>query len=135
MKVYNSIPSQFKTPLGASQLQYAEAFDSEFTLWMSETKSASLTDMMNDSLEVEINLTAAKKKGKEEGERRKDRELEQSFSSNSEEARMDTMLKPTEELMERITMDNLTPTKENKEQKNRNQKVRGPEVLQNRKRE
>ena len=45
MKVYNAIPSQFKPPLVFAQLQYAEAFDSEFTLWLSERRSASLDDV------------------------------------------------------------------------------------------
>jgi len=36
MKVYSAIPTQFKPPPGSAQLQYAEAFDSEFTLLLCE---------------------------------------------------------------------------------------------------
>ena len=61
MKVYNSIPSQFKPPIGSSQLHYVESFDSEFTLWLSERRSASLEAMMKDAIEVEVNLVAARK--------------------------------------------------------------------------
>ena len=52
MKVYNSIPSQFNPPPDSSQLQYVEAFDSDFTLLLSERISASLANMMNDVIEV-----------------------------------------------------------------------------------
>ena len=50
MKVYNSTPTQFKPPLGSAQLQYVEAYDSEFTLWLSERTSTSLVDMMKDAI-------------------------------------------------------------------------------------
>ena len=59
MKVYHAIPSQFRPPLRSTQLQYDEAFYSEFTLWLSEIKSASMVDMMNYAIEVYITLTAA----------------------------------------------------------------------------
>ena len=62
MKVYNASPSQFKPPIVSSLLHYAEAFDSEFTLCLSERRSASLVDMMNDAIEVEINLNTTKEK-------------------------------------------------------------------------
>ena len=68
IKVYNAIPAQFKPPISYSQLQYAESFDSEFILWLSERKLASLETMMKDAIEVEVNLTAARKKKREEGE-------------------------------------------------------------------
>ena len=67
MKVYNVIPAQFKPPLGSSQLQYAEAFDSEFTLLFSEIRSASLDDMMKYSIELEVNLTTTRNKKRDEG--------------------------------------------------------------------
>ena len=68
MKVYSAIPTQFKPPLGSAQLQYAEAFENEFTLLLCERKSTSLDDMMNEAIEVEVNLTSARRKKIEEGE-------------------------------------------------------------------
>ena len=67
MKTYNSIPTQFKPPPGSAQLQYVEAFDSEFTLLLSERRSTSLTDTIKDSIEVEVNLTSARMKKRDEG--------------------------------------------------------------------
>ena len=68
MKVYNAIPAQFKPPIGSSQLHYVEAFDSDFILWLSERRSASLAYMMNDAIEIEIGLTTDRDKRREEEE-------------------------------------------------------------------
>ena len=68
MKVYNDIPSQFMPPIGSIQLQYVEAFDSEFTLWLCERRSTSLGTMMKDVVEVEVNLNATRNKKRDEGE-------------------------------------------------------------------
>ena len=127
MKKYNAIPAHFKPPSGFSQLQYVESFDSEFTLWLSERKSASLADIMNDAIEVEVNLTAYRIKKRDEGEwrrdegeRRKDKELEQPSTSNSQEARIDERMKTMEKLMERLTVDKEPLPREGQEQENRN---------------
>ena len=68
--------------------------------------------MMNDAIEVKVDMTASKRKKRdegewrrEEGERRKDKEFEQPSSSNPQEARMDMMMKTMEKFMERLTMD------------------------------
>lgn len=68
MKVYNAIPAQFKPPTGSAQLQYVESFDNEFTLLLCQRKPTSLADMMNEAVEVEVNLTAARRKKRDEGE-------------------------------------------------------------------
>ena len=81
---------------------------------------------MNDVVEVEINLTAAIEKRREEGERRKEKDPPQLSSFKSHEAIMDTMMQTMEKLMERLTMDNRPPPKENQEQHNRNQNFRRP---------
>ena len=48
---------------------------------------------------------------------------------------MDMMMKAMEKLMERLTVDNRPPPRENQEQQNRNQNVRRPQALQNRQRD
>ena len=67
MKVSNSIPTQFKPPIGSAHLQHTEAFNSEFTLWLREIRSTSSTAMMRDTIEVEVNMVAARKKKREDG--------------------------------------------------------------------
>ena len=72
MKVYNSIPAQLKPSIGSSELQYAKAFDSEFTLWLRERRSTSLADMMEDDIEIDVNLIATRKKKRDEVEWRRE---------------------------------------------------------------
>ena len=57
-----------KPPIGSTQLHYVEAFDSDFTLWLSERRSTSLEAMMKDAIEVEVNLTATRNNKRDEGE-------------------------------------------------------------------
>jgi hypothetical protein len=61
MRVYNSIPTEVKPPPGASQLQYADYFESDFALLLREIRSNTLDDMMSDTIEVEVNLMASGK--------------------------------------------------------------------------
>ena len=61
MRTYDSIPVDVKPPLGVAKLHYVDAFSSEFTLLLRERTYVSLIDMMDDSIEVEVNLTASNK--------------------------------------------------------------------------
>ena len=58
---YDSIPTDVKPPLGAAKLHYANAFSSEFTLFLRERIYASLIDMMDDAIQVEVNLSESNK--------------------------------------------------------------------------
>jgi hypothetical protein len=58
MKVYNSIPTEFKLPPGVAQLRYIDSFDSDFTLLLRERRSNTLGTMMSDVIEVKVNLMA-----------------------------------------------------------------------------
>ena len=49
---------------------------------------------------------------REQGERRKEKGPTQPSSSNSQEARMDTMMKIMEKMMERLTMENIPSPRE-----------------------
>lgn len=60
-RVYDSIPPQVKPPEGAAQLHYAYAFHVDFALFLREKKYVSLTNMMNDVIELEVNLMASGK--------------------------------------------------------------------------
>ena len=50
MEEYNAIHPEFKPPPEIAHFQYDKAFDSKFILWMSERRSVSLEDMINDSI-------------------------------------------------------------------------------------
>ena len=87
MKVYNTIPSELRPPPGAAKIQYVEAFDSKFTLWLNERRSFSLAGMLKNFIYVEMNLTAAKEKGREEIEGRRNKELSRFSPSSTPEAK------------------------------------------------
>ena len=112
MKVYNTIPTQFKPPPGSAQLQYVEAFDNEFTMLLCERKPASLADMMNEAVEVKVNLMSARRKKVEEGEwrreegaRKREKEAEQPSTSHNQETRDSMIVKTLEKMMEGLTVD------------------------------
>ena len=95
--------------------------------------------MMNEAVEVEVNLTSARRKKVEEGEwrreegaRKREKEAEQPSTSNSQEARDSMIVKTLEKMMERLTVDGRPP---HREQQNRNQNVGQPQILQNRARD
>ena len=58
---YDAIPTDVKPPPGAAKLHYVDAFSSEFTMLLREIRYVSLTDMMDDAIEVEVNLIASNK--------------------------------------------------------------------------
>jgi hypothetical protein len=127
MKVYNSIPDQVKPPLGAAQLHYVDAFSSDFALLLRERRYATLVDMMNDAIEVEVNLMASRKiKNKVETEKNKVKEENQPSSSQSSDAKLDMMVKTMEKLVERLTLDNRLVTRERQEPQIRNPNFRRP---------
>jgi hypothetical protein len=110
MKVYNSIPDQVKPPPGASQLHYVDAFESEFSLLLRERRSTSLTDMMNDAIEVEVNLAASRKiKLQIEAEKKKAKEEALPSTSQASDEKLDLMVKTMEKLVEKFSLDNKPP--------------------------
>jgi hypothetical protein len=61
MKVYNSIPTEDKPPSRATQLRYDDSFDNDFSLLLRDKRSNTLDDMMNETIEVEVNSMASGK--------------------------------------------------------------------------
>ena len=105
IRSYDSIPAHVKPPPGSTQLYYADTFDSDFTLTLRERRSASLVDMMNDTIEVEVNLMdSSKMQQKIDSERKKVKDEAQSSSSHSLDARFDNMMKIMENIMERLVV-------------------------------
>ena len=81
MKTYDSIPVDAKPPPGAAKLHYVDDFSSEFALLLRETRYVSSTDMMDDAIEVEVNLSASNKtKERNESRRVKEEEPQASIS-------------------------------------------------------
>jgi hypothetical protein len=49
---------EVQPPSKAAQLRYANSFESDFVLLLRERIYTTLDDMINDSIEVEVNLMA-----------------------------------------------------------------------------
>ena len=125
-KIYNSLLKHYKPPEGMSKLHYAEGFEDDFTLLLRERRSATLVDMMNDAIEVEVNMMASKK-GKYTIEVRKVKEEQQpSTSQNSTDAKFDSMMKVTEKLVEKLFVDDRHVAKEQNEPQIKNTNFRQP---------
>ena len=105
-KTYDAIPADVKPPLGVAKIHYVDAFSSEFTLFLRERRFVSLTDMMDDDIEVEVNLTSSNKtKQKNETRRVKEEEPQASSSQSSSYAKFNMMMKTMEKLMDKLSAD------------------------------
>ena len=116
MRTYDSISADVKPPPGATKLHYVDAFGSEFTLLLRERRSVSLLDMMDDSIEVEVNLTTSNKtKQRNDIRRVKEEEPQGSTSHSSSDAKFNMMIKTMEKLMEKLSADDKNQMKDQNE--------------------
>lgn len=109
-----------------AKLHYAEGFDDDFSLLLRERKSSTLADMMNDAIEVELILLDSKK-GKYRFETKKVKEEGQpSTSQSTSDAKIDSMLKVIERMMEIFVENDRQVTREQNEPQTRNPNFRQP---------
>ena len=104
LKIYNAIPDHVKPPTGAAQLQFAEAFDGDFAYSLRERRSTSLTDMMNDAIEVEVNMMASGKMKNKDINKRKNKE--EISSPSSSDSKFDSIMRTMEKLVDRLSLEN-----------------------------
>jgi hypothetical protein len=136
MKVYNSIPTEVKLPLEAAQLRYVDSFDNDFFFLLRERRSNTLGAMMSDAIEVEVNLMASGKiKQNFDRNGKKPQGDAQPSTSQSSDEKFDLMMKNMEKLIERMSMENKSATREKNDFHPRNQNFRRAPVLQIRKRD
>lgn len=117
--IYNSLTIQCKSPEGMAKLHYAEAFDDEFALFPRERRSATLADMMNDAIEVEINMISSKR-GKYKYETRKVKDESQSSS----DLKFDSIMKVMEKLVDKLSIVDRQDVRDNNEPQIRNPNFR-----------
>ena len=117
--IYNSLPIQCKPRQGMEKLQYAQAFDDEFALFLRERRFATLADMMNDAIEVEINMMSSKR-GKYKSETRKVKDEPQS----SLDSKFDSMLKVMEKLVDKFSIADRQVVRDSNEPQIRNPNFR-----------
>ena len=84
--MFIKIPAEIKPTDTSAKITYANAFDFEFCLLLRERRSASLSLMQDDALEVESNIIASQKiKGKEDKKKQSSNPLGPSSSENKME--------------------------------------------------
>ena len=65
-KVFQKIPAEVKPPETTTMINYANAFDAKFALWLRAAKPATLLAMQEVAIEVESNLLASRRLKAEE---------------------------------------------------------------------
>jgi hypothetical protein len=136
LKVYNSIPTEFKPPPGATQLRYVDSFNNEFSLLLREIRSNTLDDMMSDTIEVEVNMMASGKiKHNLDRSVKKVQGEAQPSTSQSSNEKFDLMMKTMKRLMERMFVENNPATRDQTDFPPRNQNFRRAPVPHIRKRD
>ena len=116
MRTYDSIPADVNPPPGAAKLHYDDAFSSELTQLLRERRSISLTYMMDDSIEVEVNLTTSNKTKHRNATRRvKEEEPQASTSQSSSDAEFNMMIKTVENMMDKLSADDKIQMKDKNE--------------------
>ena len=112
--VYNSLPEDCKPPEGMAKLHYAEACDDKFALFLRERRSATLANMMSDSIEVKINIMYSKR-GRYKVEARKVKEEPQT-STSSADPKFDSLMKVMEKIVDKLSIDNKQVARDNEPQ-------------------
>lgn len=90
--MYSKIPAKVKPTPTSAKLTYANAFDLDFCLLLSERRCATLADMQDATLEVESNIMAAEKL-KNHADRRRRRGEASSSSTSYSNPKLDKMTK------------------------------------------
>jgi hypothetical protein len=121
MRVYNSISTKAKPPLGDAQLRYVESFDSDFSLMLREKRYTTLDDMMNNAIEVEVNLMASGKiKYNLDTNFKKVQGEAQPSTSKTSNEKFYLMVKTMERLMEKLSLDNKPAIRDQADFQHRN---------------
>jgi len=60
-KVYNKIPIDIKPSQAAAKVNYAGAFEEDFTIMLRERRSSTLLIMQNDAIDIGGNMTTSGK--------------------------------------------------------------------------
>ena len=101
-RIYISFPTQCNPPEGMAKLHYTEGFDDDFALLLRERRSATLAELMDDAIEVEVNLMASKKGNYRFSNKKVKEESQPSTSQPTQDAKIDYVLRVMERMMERF---------------------------------
>ena len=126
LKIYNAILDHVKSPPGAAQLQYVAAFDGDFAYSLRERRSASLTDMMNDAIEIEVNMMESGKIKNKDVYKRKNKE--DISSPSSYDSKFNSVMRTMEKLVDKLSLENKQVLVQQQDTQIRNPNFRRPLV-------
>lgn len=112
MRTYDSILADVKPPLCVAKLHYVDAFTSELTLILRERRYVFLTNMIEDAIEVEVNLTTSNKTKQRNETIRVKKEEPQAFTSQSSlYFKFNMMMKTMEKLTDKFSANDKSQMK------------------------
>jgi len=107
--IYNTIPGDIKHPQGLALIKFPNGFDVDMSYQLRERNSVTLEDMQKSAVSVEANLLA--RRARKRTKRRVTIKEEPSMSSS--DAKLDSIVRTMERMMERITINDKNPPREN----------------------
>lgn len=111
-KFYNSLSAKMKPPPIGARVVFVGAFVSDFSFTLRERRFASLEQIQTDALEIEANMTAARKTQEKQTVQDKGKAKEDS----SQDHRIDDMNKVINNLSNKLVkteLDNKKPAQQN----------------------
>jgi hypothetical protein len=107
--IYNTIPVDIKPPQGLSLIKFPDGFDVDMSYQLRERNSVTLEDMQKSVVNVEENLLS--RRARQRTERRVT--IKEETSMPSSDAKLDSIVRSIERMMERINIVDRNPPREN----------------------
>jgi hypothetical protein len=107
--LYNAIPADIKPPQGLALIKFPDGFDADMSYQLRERNYATLEDMQKSAVSVEANLLA--RRARQRTERRVT--IKEEPSTSSSDAKLDSLARAMERMMERLTIADRNPPREN----------------------
>jgi hypothetical protein len=107
--LYNVIPTEIKPPQGLAFIKFPDGFDTDMSYQLRERNTTTLEDMQRSAISVETNLLDRRAR-----QRIKKRvTIKEEPSTSSLDAKLDSLTRDMEKMMERLTITNKNPPREN----------------------
>jgi hypothetical protein len=107
--LYNAILTEIKPPQGLALIKFPDGFDTDMSYQLRERNATTLEDMQKSVVSVEENLLARRAR-----QRTKKRvTIKEEPSTSSSDAKLDSLARAMEKMMERLTITDRNPPREN----------------------
>jgi hypothetical protein len=107
--IYNAIPTNIKPPQGLALIKFPDGFDADMSYQLRERNPATLEEMQRCVVSVEANLLA--KRARQRTKRRVT--IKEEPSTSSVDAKIDSLVRTMERMMERLDITDRNPPREN----------------------